>query len=151
MRETIRIGTGASWWGDRVDPAKVVAEFGDLDYLCFETMAEITISAAQLRKRRDPTFPGYDTYLDERLDAVLPACIRRGTKIISNQGWINPSGAAKHIASRFAALGVHGKKVAAVDGSLIGDRLLSLADKLMESGKPVSDPRGALNHEKGLL
>ena len=30
----------------------------EVDYLCFETMAEATVSAAQVRKRRDPSFPG---------------------------------------------------------------------------------------------
>ena len=69
----LRIGSGAAWWGDRVEPAALNAERGDLDYLCFETMAEATVSAAQVRARRDPSFPGYDTYLDDRMRAVLPA------------------------------------------------------------------------------
>ena len=63
----LRIGSGSAWWGDRLEPARLNAEQGDLDYLCFETMAEATISAAQVRKRRDPDFPGYDTYLDDRM------------------------------------------------------------------------------------
>ena len=45
---------GAAGGGDRLAPARLNAERGDLDYLCFETMAEATISAAQVRKRRDP-------------------------------------------------------------------------------------------------
>ena len=57
----LRIGSGAAWWGDRLEPARLNAEQGDLGYLCFETMAEATVSAAQVRKRRDPEFPGYDT------------------------------------------------------------------------------------------
>ena len=48
----LRIGSGAAWWGDRVEPAQLNAERGDLDYLCFETMAEATVSAAQVRARR---------------------------------------------------------------------------------------------------
>ena len=90
----MRIGAGSAWWGDRIEPAGSTPSSGDLDYLCFETMAEATISAAQVRARRDPTFPGYDTYLDDRMQAVLPGCLRRGTRIVSNQGWINPDGAA---------------------------------------------------------
>ncbi|MFM9981008.1 MAG: acyclic terpene utilization AtuA family protein, partial [Burkholderiales bacterium] len=97
MNNTIRIGSGAAWWGDRVEPAILNANQGDLDYLCFETMAEATISAAQVRARRDPSFPGYDTYLDARISGVLPGCLRRGTKIITNQGWINPDAAAQRI------------------------------------------------------
>jgi hypothetical protein len=134
----LRIGAGSAWWGDRLEPAKLNAEQGDLDYLCFETMAEATISAAQVRKRRDPSFAGYDTYLDDRMQAVLPGCLKRGTKIISNQGWINPNGAAERIVHWLRELGAKGVKVAAVSGSLITDRVLDLTDTILENGKPTS-------------
>lgn len=49
MKQSIRIGTGSGWWGDRISPAAELAKHGQLDYLCFETMAEATISAAQVR------------------------------------------------------------------------------------------------------
>src|SRR5690606_33166797 len=115
MNGTIRIGSGAAWWGDRVEPARLNAERGELDYLCFETMAEATVSAAQVRARRDPTFPGYDTYLDDRMRAVLPACMRRGTRIVSNQGWIDPDAAAQRVVHWLRELGFPGVKVAAVN------------------------------------
>jgi hypothetical protein len=135
---TLRIGAGSAWWGDRIEPARRNAEEGDLDYLCFETMAEATVSAAQVRKRRDPAFPGYDTYLDDRLKAVLPGCLRRGTKIVSNQGWINPEGAAQRAVHWLRELGARGVKVAAVSGSLVTDRILELADRVLENGQPVA-------------
>ena len=138
MSKTLRIGAGSAWWGDRIEPARLNAEQGDLDYLCFETMAEATISAAQVRARRDPSFPGYDTYLDDRMRAVLPACLKRGTKIISNQGWINPTGAAQRIVHWLNQFGARGIKVAAVSGSLITDRVLELTDTILENGKPTS-------------
>lgn len=134
----LRIGSGAAWWGDRIEPAALNAERGRLDYLCFETMAEATVSAAQVRARRDPAFPGYDTYLDDRMRAVLPACMRRGTKIISNQGWINPQGAARRIVELLRELGISGVKVAAVGGSLITERVLSLAPTILENGQPTA-------------
>ncbi len=101
-------------------------------------MAEATVSAAQVRKRRDPGFPGYDTYLDDRMRAVLPACLRRGTKIITNQGWINPDGAAQRIVHWLRHYGAPGIKVAAISGSLITDRVLELTDTILENGKPTS-------------
>ena len=109
--DRLRIGSGSSWWGDRIEPAALNAEAGDLDYLCFETMAEATVSAAQVRKRRDPTFPGYDTYLDDRMRKVLPGCMRRGTRIVSNQGWINPRGAALRVAELLRELGHKGVRI----------------------------------------
>ncbi len=138
MSSRLRIGAGSAWWGDRVEPAALNAEKGDLDYLCFETMAEATISAAQVRARRDPTFPGYDTYLDDRMRAVLPHCLRRSTKIISNQGWINPDGAAERIVYWLRELGARGLKVAAISGGLITDRVLQLTDRILENGQPTS-------------
>ena len=138
MSKTLRIGAGSAWWGDRIEPARLNAEQGNLDYLCFETMAEATISAAQVRSRRDASFPGYDTYLDDRMQAVLPACLKRGTKIISNQGWINPTGAAQRIVHWLNEFGARGIKVAAVSGSLITDRVLDLTHTILENGEPTS-------------
>jgi hypothetical protein len=138
---TLRIGSGSAWWGDRIEPARLNAEHGNLDYLCFETMAEATVSTAQVRRRRDTDFGGYDTYLDDRLRAVLPSCLVRGTKIVSNQGWINPTGAAEHAVRILQELGATGVKVAAVNGSLITDRIFGLATHLLENGEPVETLR----------
>ncbi len=138
MKKSLRVGAGSAWWGDRIEPARLNAERGNLDYLCFETMAEATVSAAQVRKRRDPSFPGYDTYLDDRMQAVLPACLKRGTRIVTNQGWINPDGAAERIVHWLRQLGAKGIKVASVNGSLITDRVLQLTDRILENGKSTS-------------
>lgn len=134
MKQTVRIGTGSGWWGDRISPAAELAKRGQLDYLCFETMAEATISAAQVRARRDASFAGHDTYLEDRLRAVLPACLEHGTKIVSNQGWINPDAAAAKAVELLRQWGVTGIKVATVNGSLITDRVLHLTDKILENG-----------------
>ena len=143
MSRIIRIGSGSAWWGDRIEPAVLNAERGDLDYLCFETMAEATISAAQVRARRDPSVPGL-RHLSRRshAGACCPACLRRGTRIVSNQGWINPNGAAERIVELLRALGKRGVKVAAVSGGMITDRVLELTDTIMENGgrRPRSRP-----------
>jgi hypothetical protein len=135
----LRIGSGSAWWGDRIEPARWNAERATLDYLCFETMAEATVSAAQVRRRRDPNFPGYDTYLDDRMRAVLPGCLRNGTRIISNQGWINPEGAAGRVAALLREMGVRGVRIAAVSGSQLDRRVLELGDRLLENARPVSE------------
>src|SRR6266850_445268 len=135
MKQVIRIGAGSAWWGDRIEPAALNAEKGRLDYLCFETMAEATISAAQVRARRDPTFPGYDTYLDERMKAVLPACMRHGTRIVSNQGWISPDRAAEPIVEALKA-GAH-----IVVTGRVADPSLFVAPMMYEFGWDALDHR----------
>ena len=136
--KTIRIGAGCAWMGDRISPARRNAEEGRLDYLTFEAMAEVSIATAQLKKRREPNYPGYDLYLDDRMEAVLPGCLRNGTKLITNEGWVNPEGAAERIVWWLRKLGVRGKKVVAVTGSLITDRVLELTDTILENGRATS-------------
>jgi hypothetical protein len=135
---SIRIGSGSGWWGDRISPAEQSAREGRLDFLCFETMAEATISTAQVRARADAAFPGYDTYLEDRMAAVLPHCVRNGTKIISNQGWINPVGAAKTVRQMLDDLGCSHWKVAAVTGAQITDAVRNAGGAILETGADLS-------------
>lgn len=140
----LRIGSGSGWWGDRIDPARWNAERGALDFLCFETMAEATVSAAQVRKRRDPAFPGYDTWLDERMRAVLPHCKANGTRIVSNQGWINPQAAARRVAELCAQAGWTDARVAAVTATDLSAEIAASELRIMETGAPVSTARDTL-------
>jgi hypothetical protein len=140
----LRIGAGSAWWGDRVGPAAELAERGGLDYLFFETMAEATISAAQVRQRAEPSFAGYDTYFDQRMRAVLPGCARNGTKIVTNQGWINPEGARQRCLELAEELGLHSLRVAAVLGGIVTDRLDRLVGPLLESGAPLDTLRDSV-------
>jgi len=71
---TIRIGTGAGYSGDRIEPAAELAARGKLDYLVFECLAERTIALAQEARRRDPD-AGFDPLLAERFRAVLRPCV----------------------------------------------------------------------------
>ena len=130
--------------GDRISPAALSAEQGDLDYLCFETMAEITVSAAQVRMRRDAKFPGYDPYLDERFNAILPATIRRGTRIISNQGWVDPVAAARRVKELAAAHGAPHWKVAAITGNILTDQVRELGETVFETGAPLASIEGEI-------
>lgn len=138
-RKTIRLGAGAAWWGDRVDPAAELARDGALDYLCFETMAEATMSSARVRMRADRTYPGYDTYLDERMYAVLASCRENGTKIISNQGWANPAAAGARIAAIARELGIRGLRVAIVDGVVSDDAVKRFDGRVLETGVPFQE------------
>ena len=72
------------------------------------------------------------------MQAVLPGCLKRGTKIVNNQGWINPEGAAERIVYWLRQFGGRGIKVAGVSGSLITDRVLDETDTILENGNDTS-------------
>jgi acyclic terpene utilization AtuA family protein len=104
----IRIGCGAGFSGDRIEPAVELAERGALDYLVFECLAERTIALAQKSKLQNASL-GYDPLLVERMTAVLPACRTNGVKIISNMGAANPRAACRRTAEVARSLGLRGR------------------------------------------
>ncbi|MGA9955294.1 MAG: acyclic terpene utilization AtuA family protein, partial [Bradyrhizobium sp.] len=82
---TIRIGSGAGYSGDRIEPAVELAEKGDIQYLVFECLGERTVALAQQARLKNPEL-GYDPLLEERMRAVLPVCAAKGIKIVTNMG-----------------------------------------------------------------
>src|SRR5215510_7812019 len=71
MKNKIRIGCGAGFSGDRVEPALILAEKGELDYLVLECLAERTIALAQKRKMQGSI--GYDVLLEKRIRTLMHA------------------------------------------------------------------------------
>lgn len=135
--DEVRIGAGAGYSGDRIEPAIELAEKGALHYLVFECLAERTIALAQQARRKDPN-AGYDPLLAERFRAVLPACRRNGVRIVTNMGAANPLAAASRIAEIARELGLRGLKIAAVTGDDVLALLAGSDARLEETGAPVS-------------
>jgi hypothetical protein len=120
MMRTIRIGSGAGYSGDRIEPAVELAEKGDIDYLVFECLGERTVALAQQARMRNPE-SGYDPLLEERMRAVLPLCAAKGIKIVTNMGAANPEAAAKKTAEIARSLGLSKLKIAAIVGDDVLD------------------------------
>jgi hypothetical protein len=137
-RDFVRIGAGAGFSGDRIDPALELVVAGDLDYLVFECLAERTIALAQRAKQLDPT-RGYDPLLDARIRTVLPQCVERGVRIITNMGAANPEAAATRIVELAREAALSGLVVAAVTGDDILSSILSTDPVLTDRNKRVSD------------
>ena len=133
----IRLGSGAGYSGDRIEPAVELAEKGEIQYLCFECLAERTIAIAQQAKMKDPA-QGYDALLAARMEAVLPICHKKGIKIITNMGAANPQAGAAKIKQIAEKLNIKGLKIAAVSGD---DVLAAIRDQdltIEETGAKLS-------------
>ncbi|MFO1182684.1 acyclic terpene utilization AtuA family protein [Ottowia sp.] len=137
----IRLGAGAGYAGDRIEPAAELARDGDIQYLIFECLAERTIALAQQARRRDPQ-SGFDPLLEARMRAVLPTCAAKGIRIITNMGAANPLGAARKTAAIAHELGLADLKIAAVQGDDVLDTVLAGNYRFEESGTPVAELAG---------
>ncbi|WP_226455044.1 acyclic terpene utilization AtuA family protein [Pseudomonas sp. AF03-9] len=134
--KTLRIGSGAGYSGDRIEPAVELAEQGDLDYLVFECLAERTIALAQQARISDPE-GGYDPLLSERMRRVLPFVgdkTGRRLRVITNMGAANPVSAALEVRRIARELGLELKVVA-----VVGDDVLDVlhADFRLDNGQTV--------------
>jgi Acyclic terpene utilisation family protein AtuA len=132
----MRIGSGAGFAGDRLEPAVILAERGNISYLALECLAERTIALGQLRKLRDAG-SGYDPLLERRMELLLPVLKRKRVRLISNFGSANPLAAGERIIeiARRLRLPV---KVAVVTGDDVFDRIGPRAVAL-ETGGPLVD------------
>ena len=139
-RSSVRLGSGAGYSGDRIEPAVELAERGELDYLVFECLAERTIALAQQARRSDPA-AGFDPLLDARMRAVLPLAVKQGFRIVTNMGAANPIGAAERVAAIARELGIRGLKIAAVIGDDVLSEVLGGDFQFEESRTPVASLR----------
>ena len=133
---TIRIGSGAGYSGDRIEPAVELAEKGDIQYLVFECLGERTVALAQQARMKNPD-GGYDPLLEERMRAVLPVCAKKGIKIVTNMGAANPEAAARKTAEIAKSLGLSALKIAAI----VGDDVL---DACKDGDLPIMEFDGAI-------
>lgn len=120
MKEKLRIGCGAGFSGDRLDPSIVLAEKGNLDYLILECLAERTIGLAQKRKLQDPS-KGYDPLLERRMESLLPL-LKNRMRLITNMGAANPIAGAKKVMEIANKLKLK-IKVAAVTGDDVFEKI----------------------------
>lgn len=123
----VRIGGASGAWGD--SPMAIGQLLGsEVDYLMMDYLAEVTMSLLARAKLKDPQAgfpPDFVGYLKPHLAEIA----RRGIKVVSNAGGVNPEGAKRALDTLCAELGLS-LKVAVVTG----DDLMPQADALREQG-----------------
>ena len=135
MKHVVRVGCGAGFSGDRLEPAVLLLEKGNLDYLVLECLAERTIALAQKRKAADPA-KGYDPLLERRAKMLLPLLKQHGVKLITNMGAANPIAAADKIIEIAKQQGLS-LKVAAITGDDVISNITG-QEPGMETGQPLA-------------
>ena len=140
----IRIGSGAGYAGDRIEPAVELMEKGNLDYIIFECLAERTVAIGQQDKEKDPS-KGYNQLLDYRMEKILPLMAKNKVKVITNMGAANPVSAAERTCEIARKLGVGGLKIACVTGDDITDELDKYEnEKVLEDGTLLKEKKDVL-------
>ena len=149
--KTVRIGSGAGYGGDRIEPAIDLIKYGKLDYIIFECLAERTISLAQKAKQKDPD-KGYNDLFEYRFDKILEALKEHKVKVVTNMGAANPESAARKCADMAREKGLHNLKIAYVLGDDIGDRLNEYMDyEVLETRAALRNIDGEILSANGYI
>lgn len=143
MMKSIRIGAGQGFWGNGSYAAAKMVKSGNIQYLCCDALAELTLAILKKGMAKVPN-GGWVNELTGLLEACLPTCKEKGIKIICNHGGLNPPGAMEEAVRIADNLGVSGLKIAVVTGDGVLDKLeefsekgISLTD--MDTGQDYAD------------
>ena len=127
-RETVRIGCASAFWGDSTAGAEQLVRSGEIDFLVFDYLAEITMSLLARARARKPEL-GYVPDFVEAIAPLLPEIKQKGIRIVSNAGGINPQAAATALRRKAEEVGIM-LNIAVVTG----DDLTSRADEIRAAG-----------------
>jgi hypothetical protein len=126
-KKIVRIGGASGAWGDspRAIPQLLTSP---VDYLMMDYLAEVTMSLLARAKMKDPAGgfpPDFIAYLKPHLAEIA----RRGIKVVSNAGGVNPQGCRAALQAACDELGL-GLKIACVEG----DDVLPIIEDLRAAG-----------------
>jgi hypothetical protein len=117
--KTVRVGCAAAFWGDSAANVEQLVLRGNIDFLVFDYLAEITMSLLARARQRKPD-AGYVPDFVEAIAPHLDEIVRRRIRIVSNAGGINPQAAADAVRRRADAAGVK-LRIAVVHGDDLTD------------------------------
>lgn len=136
MMKKYRIGAGAGFASDRLDAAEIVINEGSIDALTLEVLAERTLALQQIEKQQGRL--GYWPLLEAYLNRLLPSCVNKNIRIISNCGGADPISAARSIAEVALVNHLPDVKIATITGDNVIDYVLKNDPVLFETNKPLS-------------
>ena len=125
--KVVRIGGASGAWGDSpiAVPQLLTAE---IDYLMMDYLAEVTMSLLARARMKDPS-AGYPPDFIAYLKPCLAEIAKRGIRIVTNAGGVNPAGCRDALQALCAELGLT-LTIAVVEG----DDVMSLIHTLRAAG-----------------
>jgi hypothetical protein len=149
----VRIGGASGFWGDSSVGAPQLLRDGDVEYLVFDYLAELTMSILAAARLKDQEL-GYATdFVTVTLRGVLREALAKGVRIVSNAGGVNPHACAAAVTALAAEQGLQ-VRIGVIDG----DDVMPLVPQLrgkgvreIQAGTPMPEKLVSANAYLGAL
>ena len=126
---SVRIGGASGFWGETAVGTPQLLASGNVDYLVYDCLAEITMSIMARARAADPTLGFATDFVSGIIRPNLTSIASQGVKVISNAGGVNPQACAAALRKLIEAAGLDLKV-----GVVTGDDLSGHADGLVSAG-----------------
>ena len=124
----VRIGGASAFITDSPGAARQLLDGGDLDYLVFDFLAEVTMAILAKAKARRPEAGYAEEFVSRILDDVLVDALDRGVRLVANAGGVNLQACRTAVEELARRKGVT-PRVALVEGD---DLMPALADGTLD-------------------
>jgi len=128
MSKIIKIANGQGFWGDSIDAPYNLVQYGEIDYLTLDYLAEVTLSIMQRQKLKDSN-RGYATDFIDLMNRIMADIKQKNIKVITNAGGVNPEVCKKRLLNLAKELNLD-IKIAIIKG----DDILNDIDSLVSKG-----------------
>ncbi len=146
LSRVVRIGGASGFWGDSSVGAPQLVASGQIDYLVFDYLAELTMSILAGARLKKPEL-GYATdFVTVAMKTVLRDVVAQGIRVVSNAGGVNPQGCAAALAALATELGVP-LRIAVVTG----DDVMPQLAELREAQPPLQEMQSGAALPKQVL
>jgi hypothetical protein len=143
QNKVVRIGGASGFWGDSSLGAPQLVGSGQIDYLVFDYLAELTMSILAGARLKKPELGYAADFVSVAMKQVLKDVVDKGIRVVSNAGGVNPQGCAAALQALATDMGLS-LKIAVVTGDDVMPLLPALREqdppvRELQSGKPLPE------------
>ncbi|XP_072170735.1 uncharacterized protein [Diadema setosum] len=145
--KTIRIGCASGFWGDTSVAAPQLVHMGNIDYLVFDYLSEITMSLLAAARRKNPDMGYAPDFVLAVLKPLIKQIKKKGIKVISNAGGVNPLSCAQAIREVAKEAGVDIKVAVVMGDDLMvqRDAVYAMKPTDIDSGRDLPESLVTMN------
>ncbi|XP_032811307.1 uncharacterized protein LOC116942935 isoform X2 [Petromyzon marinus] len=143
----LRVGCASAFWGDTATAVPQLVHGGRLDFLVFDYLSEITMSLLANAKSKAPNMGYTPDFVYAAMAPFIKDIHKRGVRVVSNAGGMNPEACALALREAAAKAGVQ-LSVAVVSGDDLVEHKAAIAEsgvRDLDTGAPFPQSVYSMN------